>query len=105
VVPDSPAAQAGMLKGDVIVSIRGDKIPSNYETCVKYKYVNAIQDGYEKEYDENIKYAEKAGYGLRYLVYFQSMENRAITINIDRKGKKMSFNIIPEKKQLIKILM
>lgn len=103
VVPDSPASEAGMLKGDVIVSIRGDKIPSNYVTCVKYEYVNAIQDGYEKKYEDYIKYAEKAGYGLRYLVYFQSMENRAITININRKGKKMSFDIIPEKRQLFKI--
>ncbi len=103
VVPGSPASKAGILNGDVIIGINGNKIPSSYATCVKYQYVNAVQYDYEREYAENIKYAERVGYGLKYLVYFPYLENRSVAFIVNRAGKKLSFDIIPETRQLFKI--
>ena len=65
VIPGSPAEKAGIQKGDKIVSINKDKIPTKYQDILDYRYYGGLLNS--NNYSSYIKYSEKTGAGFRYL--------------------------------------
>lgn len=91
VIPGSPAANAGIHKGDEILRINSIKIPDKYSDAGTKKWSYMAYSG---------KYS-----GLRYLfmptgLVFKPYGNNVATLNfkIKRDGKRMKFSVKPEDK-------
>jgi len=101
VIHGSPAEIAGIKKGDKILSVDGNKIPSKYQFIIDGRYMTGIQTVYQNE--SNVKYANNVGSGFKYLLSEKETTIQAIKFIISREGEKMNFIIIPIKKRLIQI--
>ena len=105
VVPGSPADKSGLKKGDKILVVGEDKLPSKYEDFVTDElYWPVISDPVTwTTYPNYIKRVNKIGSGFRYLLCNSDTEIQAISFNITRDGKNMNLMILPIKKRFIHI--
>lgn len=95
--PGSPAALAGLLKGDKIISINGYALPESFEAVGPQKWSSLVYSGKKT--------------GLRYLYMYAGLEfkpykegTNTIKFKVKRAGKIMITEIHPEKKQFYKML-
>ncbi len=98
IYPDSPAEKAGMQVGDRITSVNGRIIPATEKEIDEDCLASLEKKGEKLRLSTLDKPEYKAGF--TYLLGLYEQIPSTYTFEVDRNGGKMTFDLVPEKRQV-----